>query len=433
MNILDKTFKKSEQGDTCSLLNFFEGLRLMDERIKYVPLSSAEIYSALYKTEGESIDEDTYSLKYRLRGAQKEKNLLMSIDEILSLENGEEIIDILLADKDVFFMFAGKDYKIDSADSDDEKDLTRSGFFCTQEALIGAAKLCKLSGDALSIPSVFRDNYISELIQKRCLDSARKREPVPGFTAICIEDSGLYRALQMRSGRYKAIPQETLKDALFELLTSDDYGEGHCLKWYIDHDLSYADMEFPDVLEQLKADYPELPKDFPVIPGIRISTGSTGFNTLKVSMTYRRPGAPEPVIMSSVSQKHCETYDREQFITDCHKEIWGRYGELPRKLVELQSESVHSSEVAMVIMDTIKKIGIHKIFMCKSLTGPALDYAEKISFSAQSTLKSWYTDIDHITKCDIALAMMDTVDKITAPESYREPLRAALMKAAFSM
>lgn len=425
--ILSTEFTVERTGDSATLGEFFEHLERMDKAISFIPLSGVGFYSpARVEDPEEAFDEEAYGLAFFLRGELARKKLIVKVDELLELPEGEEFVNTLITEKDSFFTYKGTDFKVE----DEETIFDRGGFFLTETALVNAAKLCKLSGDALAKPSAYRDAYLAHLFNERCATAAVKREPQPGFTAIVFSAGNLNRCFAIRSGKYTSIEQSLLKTALFDLLASDDYGEGECRKWHVDHDISYADLELPHVEAQLKTDYPELP-EFPLIPGIRISTGSTGLNTLKVSMTYRRPEAAEPVILGSATQKHCNTFEREEFLKRCHEEVWSRYGELPRKLSELQSEPL-TEGLGYFLDDVLKRINIQKIFMQKEAPKTEkADYITKIKVATKEILEK--DSITAPTKYDVAIALMDAAEKITVADSYKESVRAALMQAAFYM
>lgn len=407
-----------KKGEKEGLSEFFEAIEELDRHIQFIPLSSISVLTPAKPQDGENFfDVPSYSLSYVERAVAKKTIRKVSIDSLLDGKEEEisSFLEELLASEDAIFM------------------VEKVGmFFVTEDAFINFAKLSKLSGDALRQPSVERDNYITALMGDRCRTYARKRSPKPAFTAIAFEQCGIKRVIAARSGDYTAIPQQLLKNVFASMMDKDDWGAVECHDWYIDHDISYIDLEFPDIEESIHLSYPDMPK-LPIVPGVRLSTGSTGLNSLKATMTWRYESNECPALLDGTAQKHCNTYEGDAFIERVHQTIWDRYGELPAKLAELYTIPISTkpSDVSDICESVLKKLAINKIFMQKEDTAKTAkaDYQQKIV----DYMTTGICCLREATLYDIAVRFMTVADSVEMPVSYQANVRNALMKAAYCL
>lgn len=414
-NLLCSDFNVKKK-DSEGLTEFFSNLEELDKHIQFIPLSKIEVMSpAMGADNCDFFDIDEYCFSYIKRATDKTVIRKVSIDSLLKEREDtvSDFIEELLAMKDSMFISDGTGM-----------------FFVTDESFRDFAKLAKLGGEALKTPSAYRDNYIASLLIDRCNCYAKKRTPKPAFTAVAFEQCGIKRVMAARSGNYIAIPQSILKKVFLSMMDRDDWGAVECHDWYIDHDISYVDLEFPDVADNILVSYPDMPK-LPIVPGVRLSTGSTGLNSLKATMTWRYEGNSYPALLDGVTQKHCNTYEGAAFIERVHETVWDRYGELPEKLAELYTVPVSSnaSIISGIAGKVIKELALHKIFM-QNTEAPKTEKADHCQriidyISAGLCYKP------NVTAYDIATRFMTVADNVDMPDSYRAPIRNALMKAPY--
>lgn len=414
-NLLSSEFiREMKKGE--GVTTFFEALEEMDKHILFIPfgLTSPGIYTAAYPKDGiDYFDAASYSLAHVKRATDKRTVKKVAIDTLLDAggEDIDDFIEELLVAKDAMFV------------------LDSGTFFVTDDAFRELAKLSKLSGEALKHPSLYRDDYISSLVIERCIDYAKKRTPQNAFTAVAVEQFGVKRIISFRSGKYEAIPQTVLKTAFNSMIERDDWGAVECRDWKIDHSLSYIDLEFPDIIDAITSSYPEL--DSKLVPGVRLSTGSTGDNSLKVTMTWRLAGSDKAALLQGVTQKHCKTYDMTNFVEDVHENIWDKFGELPARLAELITVDVstNSEILASYVESVYKELQLNKVFMLDD--GPAktdkTDYKKKIVDHVISGL-AWKSGLSAF---DVAMKIMSIADELDIAESYRDGLRNKVAKAAY--
>lgn len=414
-NLLSSEFvREMEKGE--GVAAFFEALKEMDKHILFIPfgLTIPGIYTAAYPKDGiDYFDAASYSLSHVKRATEKRTVKKVAIDTLLDAGGDaiDEFIEELLTAKDAMFV------------------LDSGTFFVTDEAFRELAKLSKLSGEALKHPSLYRDDYISSLVMERCVDYAKKRTPQNAFTAIAVEQFGVKRIISFRSGKYEAIPQTVLETAFNSMIERDDWGAIECRDWRIDHSLSYIDLEFPDIIDTIASAYPEL--DGKLIPGVRLSTGSTGDNPLKATMTWRLADSGNAALLQGVVQKHCKTYDMKNFVEEVHETIWDKFGELPARLAELLTVDVstNSEILASYVESVYKELQLNKVFMLDD--GPAktdkTNYKQKIIDHVVGGL-IWKTDL---TAFDVAMKIMAIADELDIADSYRDGLRNKVAKAAY--
>ena len=404
-----------KKGKDEELSDFFANLTELDKHIQFIPLTEVKVMTpATVEDELEFFNVKEYALAYIERAQKKKRVNMVKIDSLLD-KREEEISDFMeevLAMKDNIFIADSKTGMV----------------FVTDEAFRDFAKLARLSGDALSTPSYYRDNYIASLLINRCMTFSKKRTPKPAFTAVAFEQCGIKRVLAARSGDYTAIPQAILRDVFLSIMERDDWGRVECRDWYIDHDISYCDIEFPDVAANILAAYPDMPK-FPMIPGVRLSTGSTGLNSLKATMTWRYEDYQYPALLDGVTQKHCNTYEGDAFIERVHENIWDKYGELPARLAELYTVSVRKEQVESITESVLKDLALNKVFMQKTDSAPktaSADYRQKIVDYMTIGFSS-----AEVTLYDIAMRFMTVADNVEMADSYKNNVRNALSKAAY--
>lgn len=418
-NLLSSEFTREMQKGE-GVTTFFEALREMDKHILFIPfgLVSPGIYTAAYPKDGiDYFDAASYSLAHVRRATDKRTVKKVAIDTLLDAggDNIDDFIEELLIAKDAMFV------------------LDSGTFFVTDEAFRELAKLSRLSGEALKHPSLFRDDYISSLVVEKCVDYAKKRTPQNAFTAIAVEQFGVKRIISFRSGKYEAIPQTVLKTAFYSMIERDDWGAVECRDWKIDHSLSYVDLEFPDIVDSIMSAYPEFDAKLSgkLVPGVRLSTGSTGDNSLKATMTWRLADSNKAALLQGVTQKHCKTYDMTNFIEEVHKNIWDKFGELPARLAELIVVDVsgNSEILASYVESVYKELQLNKVFMLDD--GPAktdkTDYKTKIVDHVVEGL-IWKSSLSAF---DVAIKIMSVADELDIAESYRDGLRNKVAKAAY--
>lgn len=415
-NLLCASFCLRKTEET-GLTDFFNTLEEMDKHIEFVPLSALDLYTpATTDDKIDFFDMADYSICLVKRGVPKSTVKKVSIDSLL--DYGEEELNDYIEE-----LLAARDSMIASKDGT---------FFVSEDALIRFAKLSQLTGDALRNQNRFRDNYIAYLLKDRCSKFSKKSTPKPAFTAVTFEQQNVKRVVSACSGNYKAIPQITLRTLYEDIMRRDDWGEVVCRDWYIDHDISYIDLEFPDLSETLSKEYmPD--KVLPyieVIPGIRLSTGSTGYNTLKVTMTWRHKCCETPALLDSVAQKHCNTYEGSEYVERIHTNIWDRYGELPQRLAELFLVPVAAKDVEPTVRRVINELRLNKLVFMQREDTPKTEkcnYVERLISAVVAEL----IELKDISAYDIATRLMYVADKIEMPVSYRQPLTNLLMKAPY--
>jgi hypothetical protein len=265
------------------------------------------------------------------------------------------------------------------------------------------------------------------LFHNKCAEDAVKDKNA--FTMCVFSDGTINRCFAVRSGKYLSIPQATLKEVYADIMSTAPFSTGQKVYEYtIDHQRSAVYLDLPEAEEVLKDLYPELEK-YPLIPGILLETGSTGYCTLKAAMTYRRPGR-KPTIFGEVAQKHCATYEKDRFLKDSKEEIWGRLKGFPEQLSKLSKEEIDRKELTFYLENLFKKISLRSVFMQKDAPKrEKTDYQKNIISQVMELLSV----SSKVNKCELAITLMDLALTTKVPESYREPLMDKLMKAAYYM
>ena len=163
-----------KKGKDEELSDFFANLTELDKHIQFIPLTEVKVMTpATVEDELEFFNVKEYALAYIERAQKKKRVNMVKIDSLLD-KREEEISDFMeevLAMKDNIFIADSKTGMV----------------FVTDEAFRDFAKLARLSGDALSTPSYYRDNYIASLLINRCMTFSKKRTPNPAFTAVAFE------------------------------------------------------------------------------------------------------------------------------------------------------------------------------------------------------------------------------------------------------
>lgn len=407
-----------------NLEKFFELLKELDDSFKFIPVTDAKLLSPATSEDPVKtyFDGAEYAFNYLERGTTDKSVFKILIDNLLDAAESADVdfspfIEELIEKKDSLLSTGGKN------------------FFVTESTLKEFAKLCKLTGDALKEPSVWRDEYLASLIKKRCEEYKKKRKSKTAFTAILATQAGVSRCLSVRSGDYNPIPQTTLQTLFEDIMNRDDWGAVDCHGYIVDHNKSEVYLEFPEIASDLKAEYPNLPT-FPFVPGIRIATGSTGLCSLQCQMTWRMVGNEATASIGvPVRQKHCNTYEKEAFTEAVHIYIWDRYGELPAKMSELYNVMIPatSSAIRPLVEDVFKSLSLGKVFMqTDAPKKEEADYVKQLTDNVVYKLIADFTG-KPLTAYDVAVEIIDSGMTLEVPDSYKEALYKELYRAPYSV
>lgn len=417
-NLLSLEFGISPEVPT--LTEFFELIKELDAATEVIPITAVTLYSPVHETDGVSehyYNKDEETLDFRARGINRRVRKIVNIIDFAD-ENLEGFINEIKTSRECLL-------SVRRADTG-KNEL----FFAAPDTIKEFASLCQINGEGLKAPSSFRDDFIAHLINMRCANECylkSKTKTKAPFSLVVRADSGVKRCFNVRSGRFTPIPQAILEKVFYDIIESDDWGSITVESWHIDHDISTIDLSFPELEKRLRDEYGL--SDMPAKPGIRLSIGSTGFQCLCVSQTWKLRGSAFPSIMCSVSQKHYDNYDAESFVVDVHEGIWNRMGELPMRLAELSMIKVKNPE--SLISEILKELEVKKIFLQKEGETPKTkraDYIEQIKEIVMTALKAK----KEFSAYDVAVELMGVTDRLSdIPKSYVDKLRNRMGKAPF--
>lgn len=176
-----------------------------------------------------------------------------------------------------------------------------------------------LSGGFLSEPSLERDILIAKQF---------KKEKKVTLVTKYFEDKK--KVFAILSENYTEIPQMQTFALIDKLIHDGTMGEIRCSGWFINHDLTAIDIEFPDKAKEIAKSY-GLPEDY--VPGIRITTSDTGLCSFRVRGTWRIHNSVS--LFGEVSRRHSGDIDITKIFDEVEKNIFAEYVKIPERLCDL--------------------------------------------------------------------------------------------------
>lgn len=316
---------------------------------------------------------------------------------------------------------------------------------CRNKGLRELINALGLSGSAIDNQSPKRDDYVNELIKS----NPAKRQ----VTLVCrtesAEEEGIpnvEKVLSVRTDKYRPIPLSELKE-VYDSILSSDMGEVVCKGWYVDHDIAYIDVEFPDATKEFK----ELcGLDEEIEAGVRLVTSATGYSCFSAIETWRVKSAVSE--HATVRAKHVGDWSLDNFIEGVRTNIFDRYSELPERLCSLfdviivdddllNARGIKGAERAIdcTIKSVFRQLKLSEVFKTKTEDTDRKQYTNRLrallvdNFSAEMQKAISEGNAVTITAYDIALAIMTLPERAKGvPASYVKSLSDRCGKAAYA-
>lgn len=282
-------------------------------------------------------------------------------------------------------------------------------FLSNNRAIAEMANLKGLHGSALVKPTEKRDAFIEELV------SGTK------MTAVVRRSNGYAKIMSIRSDKYKAIPLAILEDVFEGFMDNEVIGKYQVVAWTMDQDTASIQVEFPDIGDDLRVQYPELPEKW--FPGVFIKSGTTGYTPVSVEMYYRKENG-EPVYAGRAYAKHFAAFDKDNFIKKVQNDIWGKYLQMPEKLSK--ATQIMVLDVEKCLKAIFSFIKINKVFQKKDTeTCRYLDKSWNVALNALNAIKAQRI----LTVYDVMDVVMEIPSRVTVPEAYKQLLSEACGRA----
>lgn len=211
--------------------------------------------------------------------------------------------------------------------------------FVSEHLLATMSLRAGLSGSGLQESSKERNAFFV----KRFLDDPQDA------TLIIREEGETKKAFAMLSGKYSHIPQEELITVVNSI--QSNLGTMQCKKYEINNRYSEIHLYFPDIADDFKTTY-NIPVS--ILPGLILRTSDCGDSSLIIQGVYHIANKSE-VVFDELRKVHKGKINFDD-IVEAARKIYGRYTELPERLLQLMSIDV--SEPTNVIKAMAKKINL---------------------------------------------------------------------------
>ncbi len=274
-------------------------------------------------------------------------------------------------------------------------------------AVAEMANLKGLHGSALVKASKKRDAFVQELVENTKMTAVVRREGAVG------------KILSIRSDKYKSIPLSIIEDVFNGFMDNDVIYKYKVIGWTMDQDTACLQVEFPDVGDDIKQQYPQLPEKW--IPGVFFKSGTTGYTPVSAEMYYRKETG-NPVFAGRAFAKHFAAFNKDTFIKKVQNDVWGKYLQMPEKLAAATGILVTDTE--KVLKAIFSYIKLNKVFQKKDTE--TCRYLDKLWETALTVLQA---KGGSITLYDVMDTVMDLPDRVTVPTAYRDLLSEACGRA----
>ena len=190
-------------------------------------------------------------------------------------------------------------------------------YFTSEWLMTTLSNRTQIGGKQFTVPTVKRDEYISEVLGLHPINA----------TLMYREVKGVRKAFSVFSPKYNSLRQTCFADIIEEL---GELGTAKVVGWEMDHQLTSASVEFADKARDIAAVY-GLPDQ--VIPGLTLRTSDTGYSSLTCIGTMK---VKNSLVYTDVfRQKHMGELDEEKLLAEIQHKIFSRYTLVPQKLCEL--------------------------------------------------------------------------------------------------
>lgn len=274
-------------------------------------------------------------------------------------------------------------------------------YFTSEWLTVTLSNRTQIGGRQFSVPTVKRDEYISEVLGLH---------PSNGIL-MYRELNGVRKAFSVFSPKYDPMHQTCLLNIMDEL---KELGETKFSAWTMDHQLTQVQLEFEGKAKDIAAVY-HLPDE--LVPGLLLSTSDTGYSsltcigTLKIKNSY--------VHLEMFRQKHMGGLNEEDLLEDIQQKIFAQYTQIPQKLCELLMLPVEKPQE--VIKSIFAQIGITKAV------------GRKASDSLLKQLCAEFGGGYKNTAYNIAIAIMSMPERVEGLNQFsKECLAKAVAKAPFA-
>ena len=297
-----------------------EALREMDSMTEFEPQSTLNI-TLLSLLKGTALEDG----KVQFRQFSPEKGELPKIS--LPLEKGEykkflEPLNRELRENQLMLMVNNKPY------------------YTSGSAISSMGLRAGISGNNLGIPSHNRNAYIAELFQVDEND----------VQMVVRKAGNIKKVFAVHSERYTRIPQVILTDIIGQI--RHGLGIPVCHEWHINHDRSWAHVEFPEKAEDISKTYglPDI-----IIPGLRIGTSDLAKSSVFAEGTWRFNAGVS--VSNRYSHKHDGEIDSETILKGIDNSIFIHYTKVPEALCALMEIEV--TDIPEVVESVFKQIGLY--------------------------------------------------------------------------
>lgn len=199
-----------------------------------------------------------------------------------------------------------------------------------------------LAGDGLYESTLERNTYFASRYKRTGCDA----------TAVIRQDNYTSKVFGLASPQYAHVKQKILYEFLQQI--EPELGPAECVRWRVDHNLTWLLVRFPEKAADIAATYGFSGIELPT-PGLLLETSDTGCCSLTVSSVWYMPRGKDFVKAESHSRKHYGQVSPADFKSDVSSKVWATYTLLPERLCDLALISVSTPR------DLIEKIFEHKI------------------------------------------------------------------------
>lgn len=295
-------------------------------------------------------------------------------------------------------------------------------FSFSEESMASIFQLCKMSGE-----NVFeKNNLIRNMFVSGCFYEAKKSVSLIYRETDDMDKKVYYVGLS----RYAFVPQdEVLIPILDKFDAEKPLGNIKSVNWTVDTAVSQIYVEFPDVADEIEAEYGV--KN--AVPGMILLTSDIGASSLRALSTLKING--HRIVIEEVAKRHSgkgETTAEfiEKFTQAVDKEIFQRVKELPKQLCKLISMEIgpaaldtdEDRENNFVAVSDVLKESIDKTFHKFNAS------KKKVIFE---TLIEEIISSKRYTLYDIAAFVMSVADRVKVDAITAQTVNKEAAKAPF--
>ncbi len=300
----------------------------------------------------------------------------------------------------------------------------KKALYVSPSGVAALAEKAGVGGTRAVEPSLFRDMYIMEgLLKKEKTLKLVIRSKDDGNG----EDSKLFGVL---TEKYKALSMQLIPDSIAAFEEGGAMGEGELRYWRNSQTFTEAQVEFPEAGTEMQDTYN---LDFPMVPGIRISTSDTGDAAVRIQSTYRVGSGRTSVVCKEVKRNHMGSVEVSDILDAATKELFPEIGRIPARLADLMSKQIGEPDLTtekgqdenQKNVQKAVRTGIRRLHIGKAIGQKrAKEISEQLCCEIDGSLV--------YTEYDIAMMFLGLGDRLAnLPDNARKMLEKACGEAPF--